>query len=239
MGKIICIIPTRLESARFPNKVLTIINGKYMFLAVYDIAVQSGVFDEVYVATHNEKVISICKSFSIPNIKTSSSHVCGSSRVFEAAKTVDSEWEIVVNLQADQPFLPTTYLKSVVEGLKSNPISTIAYRDNANTDQNTVKVILDADHCGVYFSRYPIPFDVGNTNVERFSHLGLYAYSREFVFSYHGDFQSKLALVESLEQLDFIYNGFKIDVVIVPHAVPEVNAPEDLLEAEKLGLIRN
>lgn len=237
MGKNICIIPARLESSRFPRKIITDINGKEMFLAVYDIAVKSGIFDNVYVATHNDEVLNLCASVSIPCIKTSNNHVCGSSRVFEAAKTIESDWETVVNLQADQPFLPASYLKCVVEGLKSNPISTIAYCSNANIDKNTVKVILDANNSGVYFSRYPIPFNVSNSNIERFSHLGLYAYTRDFVYQYQGDFQSNLALTESLEQLDFIYHGFKIDVVIVPNAVPEVNVPADLLEAEKLGLI--
>lgn len=237
MGKVICIIPARLESSRFPNKILTVINGKKMFLAVYDIAVQSGVFDNVYVASHNHEVLSLCESLNIPNIRTHSNHYCGSSRVFEAAKMIEVDWNIVVNLQADQPFLPMSYLQSVVDGMKSNPVSTIAYLDKKDTDENTVKVILDADNTGVYFSRYPIPYNSGEAKIDRFSHLGLYAYTRDFVHDYQGDFQSNLALSESLEQLDFIYNGYKIDVAIVPHAVPEVNVPEDLLKAENLGLL--
>jgi 3-deoxy-manno-octulosonate cytidylyltransferase (CMP-KDO synthetase) len=238
MASKICIIPARLESSRFPNKILTDINGKKMFVAVYDIAIESGVFDQVYVATHNKEVLSICESLNIPSIKTNSNHVCGSSRVFEAAKKIDSaDWDIVVNLQADQPFLPGSYLKIVINGLRNNSIATIAYSDNLNISENTVKIILDRDKTGVYFSRLPIPYNISKTSITRYCHLGLYAFKREFVLNYKGDFQSQLALSESLEQLDFIYNGYKIDVELVDHAVPEVNTPEDINEAIDSGWI--
>jgi 3-deoxy-manno-octulosonate cytidylyltransferase (CMP-KDO synthetase) len=237
MGKKICVIPARLESSRFPNKILTEINGKNMFVAVYDIAIRSGLFDKVYVATHNEEVIKICEELNIDSIVTNSNHVCGSSRVFEAARQINEEWDIVVNLQADQPFLPVAYLESVLRGIKTNPISTIGYLDSDNKNPNTVKIILDKENSGIYFSRYPIPFSVNNENIERYCHLGLYAYKREFVESYAGNFQSALAVNESLEQLDFIYHGYKIDVELVSNPIPEVNVPEDIQEAKRLGLL--
>lgn len=237
MAKSICIIPARLESSRFPNKILTDIDGNKMFVAVYGIAIQSGVFDKVYVATHNIEVLRICEALNIPSIKTKSSHTCGSSRVFEAAKKIDFDWEVVVNLQADQPFLPKSYLKSVLSGLRTNPIATIAYADDANTNEHTVKVILDRNNAGVYFSRHPIPYNVGHKSIMRYCHLGLYAYKRDFVLNYDGDFQSQLALSESLEQLDFIYNGYKIDVELVKGSVPEVNVPEDIDDARNLGFL--
>jgi len=237
MAKKICIIPARLESSRFPNKILTQINGKKMLVVVYEIAVKSKVFDQVYVATHNHEILDLCESLNIPVIQTHPHHVCGSSRVFEAAKIIEADWNVVVNLQADQPFLPISYIESVIDGMKSNPVSTIAYLDKENTDENTVKVILDSDNAGVYFSRYPIPYNTGEVKTNRFSHLGLYAYTRDFINGYQGDFKSNMAQSEALEQLDFIYNGYKIDVAIVPRAVPEVNVPEDLLKAEKLGLL--
>jgi 3-deoxy-manno-octulosonate cytidylyltransferase (CMP-KDO synthetase) len=77
----------------------------------------------------------------------------------------------------------------------------------------------------------------GTSEVVRLCHLGLYAYKKEFALSYEGDFKSALALQESLEQLDFIHHGYHIDVAIVPHSVPEVNVPEDLVLAQKLGLL--
>lgn len=239
MAKKICIIPARLESSRFPNKILTDVNGKKMFVAVYDIAVHSGVFEDVYVATHNQEVLNLCASLGIPSIKTSSNHVCGSSRVFEAAKMIHSDWDIVVNLQADQPFLPMLYLKKVVEGLRNNPISTIAFKEETSTNEHTVKIILDRDNCGIYFSRYPIPFNVNEHAVIRYCHLGLYAYKRDFIMSYKGNFKSQLALSESLEQLDFIYHGYKIDVALVDRAIPEVNIPDDIVKAQELGFMDN
>lgn len=208
-----------------------------MFVAVYEIAVKSGVFDKVYVATHNSEVLRLCDSLSIPSIETKADHICGSSRVFEAAKRINFNWDVVVNLQADQPFLPGHYLEAVIKGLRSNPISTIAYSDSSDTNEHTVKVILDKDSNGVYFSRYPIPFQVNEKNIAKHCHLGLYAYKYDFVQNYKGDFQSNLALSESLEQLDFIYNGFRIDVELVESAVPEINTHEDLKKALDLGLI--
>jgi len=90
----------------------------------------------------------------------------------------------------------------------------------------------------VYFSRYPIPYSVpGTSEVVRLCHLGLYAYKKSFALNYEGDFLSDLAVQESLEQLDFIHHGYAIDVALVPHAVPEVNTPEDLISARNSGLL--
>ena len=238
MARAICIIPARLESSRFPNKILTDIQGMPMFERVYHIAQVSGVFSAVFIASPNPEILQLCEQRGIAAIATSFDHPCGSSRVFEAARSVQQDWDIMVNLQADQPFLPTSYLKTVVEAVGANPIATIAYEEAGEKDEHTVKVIRNKKGEGVYFSRYPIPYSVpGTSEVVRSCHLVLYAYKKEFALSYEGDFKSALALQESLEQLDFIHHGYKIDVAIVPHSVPEVNVPEDLVLAQKLGLL--
>jgi 3-deoxy-manno-octulosonate cytidylyltransferase (CMP-KDO synthetase) len=238
MAKAICIIPARLESSRFPNKILTDIQGMPMFERVYHIAQVSGVFSKVFIASPNPEILELCEQRGIAAIATSFDHPCGSSRVFEAARSVQQDWDIVVNLQADQPFLPTSYLKTVVEAVGANPIATIAYEEAGEKDEHTVKVIRNKKGEGVYFSRYPIPYSVpGTSEVVRLCHLGLYAYKKEFTLSYEGDFKSALALQESLEQLDFIHHGYKIDVAIVSHSVPEVNVPEDLIIARNFGLL--
>ncbi len=238
MAKAICIIPARLESSRFPNKILTDIQGMPMFERVYHIAQVSGVFSRVFVASPNPEILELCEQRGITAIATSFDHPCGSSRVFEASLQVEEDWDVVVNLQADQPFLPVSYLKTVVEAIDVNPIATIAYASAEVKDEHTVKVIRNKKGEGVYFSRYSIPFVVhSESSVKKYCHLGLYAYKREFVLNYEGDFRSDLALQESLEQLDFIYQGYKIDVAIVPGAVPEVNTPEDLVLAKGLGLL--
>lgn len=237
MAKAICIIPARLESSRFPNKILTDIKGMPMFERVYHIAQVSDVFSRVFIASPNPKILESCDQRGIAAIETSFDHPCGSSRVFEAARNIQEDWDIVVNLQADQPFLPSSYLKTVVEAVEANPIATIAYEEAGEKDEHTVKVIRNKKGEGVYFSRYSIPYAVpGVSEVVRLCHLGLYAFKKDFAMSYKGDFKSELALQESLEQLDFIHNGYKIDVAIVPHSVPEVNIPEDLVLAQKLGL---
>jgi 3-deoxy-manno-octulosonate cytidylyltransferase (CMP-KDO synthetase) len=237
MAKAICIIPARLESSRFPNKILADIQGMPMFERVYHIAQVSGVFSRVFIASPNPEILVLCEQRGIAAIATSFDHPCGSSRVFEAARSVQEDWDIVVNLQADQPFLPTSYLKTVVEAVGANPIATIAYEEAGEKDEHTVKVIRNKKGEGVYFSRFPIPYSVpGTSEVVRLCHLGLYAYKKEFAMAYEGDFKSALALQESLEQLDFIHHGYHIDVALVPHSVPEVNVPEDLVLAQKLGL---
>ncbi len=237
MAKAICIIPARLESSRFPNKILTDIQGMPMFERVYHIAQVSDVFSRVFIASPNPKILELCDQRGIAAIETSFDHPCGSSRVFEAARNIQEDWDIVVNLQADQPFLPTSYLKTLVEAVGANPIATIAYKEAGEKDEHTVKVIRNKKGEGVYFSRYSIPYAVpGVSGVVRLCHLGLYAFKKDFAMSYEGNFMSELALQESLEQLDFIHHGYKIDVAIVPHSVPEVNIPEDLVMAQKFGL---
>ena len=237
MAKAICIIPARLESSRFPNKILIDIQGMPMFERVYHIALVSGVFSKVFIASPNPEILELCEQRGIAAIATSFDHPCGSSRVFEAARSVQQDWDIVVNLQADQPFLPTSYLKTVVEAVGANPIATIAYEEAGEKDEHTVKVIRNKKGEALYFSRFPIPYSVpGASEVVRLCHLGLYAFKKKFAMSYQGDFKSVLALQESLEQLDFIHHGHKIDVAIVPHSVPEINIPEDLVLAQKLGL---
>ena len=237
MAKAICIIPARLESSRFPNKILTDIRGMPMFERVYHIAQVSDVFSRVFIASPNPKILELCDQRGIAAIETSFDHPCGSSRVFEAARNIQEDWDIVVNLQADQPFLPTSYLKTLVEAVGANPIATIAYKEAGEKDEHTVKVIRNKKGEGVYFSRYSIPYAVpGVSGVVRLCHLGLYAFKKDFAMSYEGNFMSELALQESLEQLDFIHHGYKIDVAIVPHSVPEVNIPEDLVMAQKFGL---
>lgn len=238
MARAICIIPARLESSRFPNKILTDIQGMPMFERVYHIAQVSGVFSKVFIASPNPEILELCEQRGIAAIATSFDHPCGSSRVFEAARSVQEDWDIVVNLQADQPFLPTSYLKTVVDAVGANPIATIAYEEAGEKDEHTVKVIRNKKGEGVYFSRFPIPYSVpGTSEVVRLCHLGLYAYKKEFAMAYEGDFKSALALQESLEQLDFIHHGYHIDVALVPHSVPEVNVPEDLVLAQKMGLL--
>ena len=98
-----------------------------MFERVYHIAQVSGVFSKVFIASPNPEILELCEQRGIAAIATSFDHPCGSSRVFEAARSVQQDWDIVVNLQADQPFLPTSYLKTVVEAVGANPIATIAY----------------------------------------------------------------------------------------------------------------
>ena len=238
MAKAICIIPARLESSRFPNKILTDIQGMPMFERVYHIAQVSGVFSRVFIASPNPEILELCDQRGIAAIATSFDHSCGSSRVFEAARSVQEDWDIVVNLQADQPFLPASYLKTVVEAVGAHPITTIAYEEAGEKDEHTVKVIRNKKGEGVYFSRLPIPYSVpGTSEVVRLCHLGLYAYKKSFALNYEGDFLSDLAVQESLEQLDFIHHGYKIDVAIVSHSVLEVNVPEDLIIARNFGLL--
>ncbi|NCF53991.1 MAG: 3-deoxy-manno-octulosonate cytidylyltransferase, partial [Bacteroidetes bacterium] len=117
-------------------------------------------------------------------------------------------------------------------------VATIAYEEAGEKDEHTVKVIRNKKGEGVYFSRHPIPYAVSGIPAKsRLCHLGLYAYKKSFALNYEGDFLSDLAVQESLEKLDFIHHGYAIDVALVPHAVPEVNTPEDLISARNSGLI--
>ncbi len=240
--KVTAIIPSRLESKRFPNKPLTMIMGKTMIERVYNQAAKSDLIDSVCVATDSEKIFEEVTGFGGNVVMTSGKCRSGTDRVAEAAKIMGLEGhDVIVNIQGDQPVLHPECLNDLVEpffrvpGLK---MSTLAYAiedEKEVADPNNVKVVFAADGYALYFSRSIIPFDRDNAkNYQYHKHLGIYAYSYYFLQKFGTLHKSKLESIESLEQLRVLENGHRIIVSVTAHDSPSVDDPVDIEKIEKI-----
>lgn len=244
------IIPARFDSTRLPGKVLANINGKTMLQHVYERAMESGA-DSVVIATDNAKVSKAAQGFGAKVCMTSTEHQSGTERIAEAALALDyAPDEIIVNVQADQPFILPHAIRQVAEDLEKYDnvkISSICERITHAADlfnPAVVKVVLNWRNYAVYFSRAAIPWDLEQfKNPEKaapsdqhYKHVGLYAYRVSFLREYIEWPPSPLERMESLEQLRILWNGSRMHMVITKDRMPpEVNTPEDLEKAREFA----
>ncbi len=230
------IIPARLASTRFPKKILADINGIPMVVATAK-RVQS--VDEVVIATDSEEVVLICKKHGFKAVMTSKDHNSGTDRINEACEKLDlDDDEIVINVQADEPFIETEVVKAVKECIKNdkNALIASAYKTVDKTlvdDPNLVKVIVDKNGYAIYFSRSKIPYDRDKCD-EYFGHLGIYAFTCKSLKKFCKLPPSNLENIEKLEQLRAIENGEKIAMVRVESKSFGIDTKEDLQKALKL-----
>ena len=232
--KILCVIPSRLRSTRLPRKPLALIDGKAMVQWVYEAAVKCKDFTKVIVATDAIEIADIIRNVGGQIEMTPSELMTGSDRVAFVSKKYN-DYDVVVNLQGDEPFVTPEMLSTLVEPFKNDSsvvMSTLAspfkYESDYN-DPNTVKVIFDKNFDAIYFSRSPIPFfREGVREVPVAAHLGMYAYKREFLQKYTDFKQTELEKAELLEQLRVIENGYKIRVGFTDKRIVEINTPEEL-----------
>jgi len=174
---------------------------------------------------------------------TRSDHVSGSDRLAEAAEILKiSEHDVVVNIQGDQPLFPPKVVEQVAQPLLDDlalPMSTLIYkiiRTEEIEDPNHVKTVFDRDHCALYFSRSPIPFQRNPDEEAKptyYKHLGFYAYRKGFLLSFVALPEGEWERFEKLEQLRALEYGYKIKVTVTEHDSIEVDTPEDLLRVEK------
>ncbi|QER42051.1 3-deoxy-manno-octulosonate cytidylyltransferase [Thermodesulfobacterium sp. TA1] len=240
MRKVI-IIPARYGSTRFPGKPLVYIEGKPMIQHVYERALSSGI-KEVWVATDDERILQEVSRFGGKALMTANTHICGTDRIAEASDILGlAPEDIVINLQGDQPFFPAAYFQPLIEPLvskkaKMTTLATPIKQDEDLTNPNKVKVVLDLQGYALYFSRNLIPyFRPPGEPPLYLKHIGVYAYTKEFLDLFVKLPPGTLELTEKLEQLRALEHGYKIAVSIVSEEVPEIDTPEDL---EKLKKIR-
>ena len=232
--KIIGVIPVRYDSERFPGKALVQLWDKPILQHVYERVAKSNMLDRVIIATDDTRVQEKARSFDAPVVMTSKDCFSGSDRVAQAVKDLDCE--IVVNIQADQPVLPTQILEEIIKPLLVQPALLIVTPIYPLTDlsglnnPNTVKVIVDKEGYAIYFSRSPIPY-VRNKiqDIQLFyKHIGVYAYRKEFPLEYAKLPPSHLEKTEGLEQLRILENGYRIKTVLVNSDSVSVDTKEDL-----------
>jgi len=240
--KTIAVIPARYGSTRFPAKPLALIAGKPMIQWTYESTCKCADFDEVLVATDDERIRSAVAGFGGTAVMTSESCRSGTDRIWEAIQGRAAD--LVVNVQGDEPLIPASVLHQLVSQMRESgadmgtvavPFS-VAGRDPQ--DPNAVKVVLDARQFALYFSRAPIPFQrQGGEACEPLLHWGLYAYTRDFLERFVAWPTGRLEACEKLEQLRALENGAKICVLVTNERTADVDVPEDIARVEEL--IRN
>lgn len=240
--QVVCIIPSRYESSRFPGKPLADLCGKPMIQHVYERVLRATTASSAAVATDDERIFQAVQAFGGRAIMTSPRHRSGTDRIAEAVQVLKLEaHDIIVNIQGDQPLFEPSQIDEVVGPLQENatlPMSTLIYRivrDEEIGHPNAVKVVFDDRYFALYFSRATIPFVRDrDQRADYFKHHGIYAYRCEFLRTFTSLPEGVLERLEALEQLRALENGYRIRVVITPHDSVEVDTPEELERVRRL-----
>ena len=238
------VIPARYGSTRFPGKPLAKICGKPMIQHVYERSKDSNVLNKLIVATDNEEIFQLVKSFHGEVVMTGEDIPTGTDRTAEVARIYP--YEVVLNIQGDEPLLEGWMLDKLAEPLikdKNIHSSTLVKRIKELKeleDPNLVRVIIDRSGFALYFSRAGIPFYNGSSNKEEwiknheyYRHIGLYGFQRDFLFKFVELGESYLEKAERLEQLRVLENGYRMKVEIVDYIPYPVDVPEDIKEVER------
>lgn len=243
--KFIGIIPARYASTRFPAKPLAMLGGKPVIQRVYEQV--AGVLDDAYVATDDERIEAIVKAFGGKVVMTSVDHKSGTDRCYEAYTKVGQGFDVVVNIQGDEPFIQLSQLETIktcfddsttqIATLVKPFSSTDAFEALQNV--NSPKVVLDRNMNALYFSRSIIPYQRNAEdkdwlkNHTYYKHIGLYAYRGEVLKEITSLPQSSLEIAESLEQLRWLENGYTIKAGISLVETIGIDTPDDLKKAEE------
>jgi len=253
--KIVAVIPARWHSTRLKGKILADINGKPMIQHVWERVKRAHEIDEVVIAADKDKVMKVVESFGGKAIYTSPEQPSGTDRLAEVAGTIDAD--IFINVQGDEPLihpLMVDSLAQVFEYEKDVQIATLIKRIHLKeeiVDPNVVKCVVDRKGFALYFSRSPIPYicggvsdkfqdgpDLKDVSGMYFKHIGIYGYTRDFLFTYTNLPKSTLETDEKLEQLRVLEHGYKIKTVETRYDTVGVDTAEDLEKVREI-LARN
>ena len=248
--KFIAIIPARYASTRFPGKPLAMLGGKTGIQRVYEQAVC--VVGEAYVATDDERIYQAVESFGGRAVMTRTDHKSGTDRIEEAmekieergARSEEREDTVVINVQGDEPFIQRSQIETLCHlfDAPETQIGTLGKRFEsmeAVANPNSPKIVTDVNGFAMYFSRSVIPYVRGKEASEWLAHfpylkhLGIYAYRREVLAEITRLPQSPLEIAESLEQLRWLQNGYRIRVGETDVETVGIDTPEDLQRAEE------
>lgn len=242
--KIIGIIPARYASTRFPAKPLVDIEGKSMIQRVYEQATKAKMISAVVVATDDNRIAEHVMSFGGNVVMTSESHQSGTDRCFEAINLFSKDADVVINIQGDEPFIHPEQIDLVASCFASADVQIATLVKKVTTEEelfnvNTPKVILNKNKEAILFSRQTIPHIRGEEmhdwlkNHTFYKHIGIYAYRTKVLAEITALKQSPLELAESLEQLRWLENGYKIKVEITDFESVAVDTPDDLKKLAK------
>ncbi len=237
--KIIGIIPARYGSTRFEGKPLAMIDGKTMIQRVVEQAKKAETLADVIVATDDDRIAKHILDLGEKVVMTSSTHQSGTDRCAEVMRLLKERFDAIINIQGDEPFMDPSQINALTLLMAKSEVQiatlAIKLKDNATLfDPNKVKVTIAKNGQALYFSRHAIPYlrnvkvENWNTHFSYYKHIGLYAYKTEVLKKLSALPQSPLEMAESLEQLRWLENGYRIHVAITDIETPAVDTPEDL-----------
>jgi 3-deoxy-manno-octulosonate cytidylyltransferase (CMP-KDO synthetase) len=241
---ILGVIPARYASTRFPGKPLIDIEGKTMIQRVYEQAGKSSALDKVVVATDDERIYDHVQSFGGVAVMTAEHHPSGTDRCWDALQNAGGEYEYIINIQGDEPFIDPSQIDLLASVLKEGTeLATLIIPVTDHEvlfDIGEVKVVLNDRMEGLYFSRMVIPYIKGvaqqdwHKHHNYYRHVGMYAYRRDILEQVTKLSVSSLEKAESLEQLRWLENGFKIKCAVTQHDSHCIDLPEDVEKVLRL-----
>ncbi len=234
MSKIVAIIPARYDSKRFPGKLLEKINGKPIIQLVYERVRQATKVDEIIIATDDQRIIEVCRTFGANAELTFVSHKSGTDRCAQVASEFWGD-DIIINVQGDEPFIEPDIIDFLAQKMQDDnwiEIATLCTEIKSNEEKlnpNIVKVIRDIYNKALYFSRAPIPFDRDlSNNSTALRHIGIYAFRNKVLQSITKLPESTLEKIEKLEQLRWLENNYKIHAFETNYQGFGIDTPEDI-----------
>ena len=247
--KVVGIIPARYNSTRFPGKPLALIQGKTMIRRVCEQAWKSKL-DAVVVATDDVRIADEVMGFGGQYVLTDPNHRSGTDRCREALDLLGNQYDAVVNIQGDEPFIDPRQINQIIDLIsqENTLLASLAKRiedEDELFSPNTVKVVMNKFGNALYFSRNPIPFI---RNLDRkewlekgvfYKHIGIYAYKAETLRQIAEMQPTSLELSESLEQLRWLENGLNIRMGITDSENVSIDMPDDILKAEQFAQNQN
>lgn len=243
--KAIGVIPARWGATRFEGKVLADLLGKPVIQHVWENAKKAKTLDSLIIACDDERIIKVVDGFGGKAVYTSPDQPSGTDRLAEVVNPLDVK--IVVNIQGDEPLVKPIMIDNLVmalEGEKAAQMATMIKRiedESELTNSNVVKVVVDKNGYALYFSRYAIPYNRTGEKDEKkrpryFKHIGLYAFTKDFLFTFRNLPKSSLENAEKLEQLRVLEYGHKIKTVETKFDTVGVDTPEDLIRVREILL---
>lgn len=239
--KIIAVIPARYASTRFPAKLMQDLGGKSVIVRTYEAAIQTNLFDDVFVVTDSTLIYNEIIANNGKAIMSIKEHESGSDRIAEAVENL--EVDVVVNVQGDEPFIDKKPLEELIAVFKNDVdkkvdlaslMFQITDKEEINSPNN-VKVIVDQQNFALYFSRSVIPFPrEENVGVRYMKHIGIYAFRKEALMDFYTLPMLSLEASEKLEQLRYLEYGKRIKMVETVHGSIGIDTPEDLEKARKM-----
>ncbi|MFV8372101.1 3-deoxy-manno-octulosonate cytidylyltransferase [Flavobacterium sp. LB2P74] len=239
--KIIAVIPARYASTRFPAKLMQDLGGKTVILRTYEAAINTQLFDDVFVVTDSDLIYDEIVSHGGKAIRSIKEHESGSDRIAEAVENLDVD--IVINVQGDEPFIDAQPLAEVIEVFRNDLDKKVdlasLMREITNeadiNNPNNVKVVVDQNRFALYFSRSVIPYPrEKNVGVRYMQHIGIYAFRKQALLDFYSLPMQSLEASEKLEQLRYLEFGKRIKMIETTHIGIGIDTPEDLEKARKM-----